>query len=636
MSPLMVRLLLAPVIVAVAALVLAVVAGGTASSVVVAGIIDPGALTRWGLPVAKLAANLAAAASVGLLLLGAVLMPSKRGALSPDATRYVRAASWAARVWAVTTALTLIFTLSDVFARPPAELFDAEVFGLVTTIPQVVALIVVLLPVTGVALFARRVTTAGGAMALLAAALVTLVPPVLTGHSASSPNHSLAVTGLALHILTLVLWVGGLGAVTVHALRKGPDVAVVVRRFSRVALWSFAGVAVSGAATIAARLSEPGQLFDSPYGMLVLIKTEAFAVLGFFGWLHRRRTIAAVEEGKPGSFLRLAAGELMLMGAVVGLAVALSRTSPPLLLLPADPARDLLGYAMPPAITAVGLATLWRLDLLFALAALCGAGVYAAGVARLRRRGETWPVGRSVAWGLGLALVVVFTQSGIATYAPVLFSMHMVQHLGLAVPAAILLVLGAPVTLALRAFDAAPRKGDRGPREWISAVLDSRAAEVIAHPVVAVVVLVGGSYGLYHTSLFETLMFQPAGHILLGGYFLLSGTLFFWVVAGVDPVPRRLGYGSRLGALVMVLAFHMALGMSLRAAGRPVAAAWYESLPRIWGPGLLEDQQTAGAVVWALGGLPVAVVAVVLAARWWSSNAGRRPQPVRGAERPAN
>ncbi len=148
------------------------------------------------------------------------------------------------------------------------------------------------------------------------------------------------------------------------------------------------------------------------------------------------------------------------MAATIGLAVALSRTSPPSVLLSADAARDLLGYDLPPELTVARLASLWRLDLFFALAAAAAAGLYLAGVVRLRKRGDDWPKGRLVAWLSGVALVVIFTQNGIGTYAPVLFSMHMVQHLGLAMFASIFLVLGAPGTLASRVMKPAAWHGD--------------------------------------------------------------------------------------------------------------------------------------------------------------------------------
>ncbi|NRQ32353.1 bifunctional copper resistance protein CopD/cytochrome c oxidase assembly protein [Nonomuraea sp. NN258] len=619
--------------VAAAALAVGLVSGGAARTVPIAGLADAGPLTRWGLPVAELAAGLSAVTTVGLLLMASFLLPGEKGLLAPESRRYARLAAWAALCWVAATALTALFTASDLMAVPVARLTGAQVLDFVANLPQGTTLLLVLIAAAGVAGFARDVVGVQGAAGLLGVAVLALLPPALTGHSASSPNHSLAVTGLGLHLVSVTLWAGGLLAVTMHALRGGRDLAIAASRFSRLALWCFAGTAVSGVASAAARLTEPGQLLTSSYGLLVLAKTAAVIVLGGCGLLHRRRTLAALRAGRPRAFARLAAGEVVVMAAVMGLAVALSRTAPPLVTLPVDPVRDLLGYAMPPELTAARLASLWRLDLLFALLVLVAAVGYAAGVVRLRRRGDAWPVGRSVSWALGLVLVVVFTQSGIATYAPVLFSMHMIQHMGLAMLAPIFLVLGAPVTLALRAVGPAARRGDRGPREWIVAVLHSRVAEIVSHPVVAMVIFVSGSYALYYTSLFEGAMRQPAGHIVMNAHFLASGVLFFWVIIGVDPAPRRLPHLAKLGTLMLTMPFHAFFGISMMMMGKSIASSWYDELDRPWGASVLQDQSVAGGMAWAFSEIPTMIVVITIAAQWALSDHRESRRQDRHADR---
>ncbi|WP_433511558.1 cytochrome c oxidase assembly protein [Nonomuraea sp. CA-143628] len=601
---------------AVAALTIAMLAGGAAFAVVISGLADAGLLTRWGLPLAKLAADLAAITTVGMLLTAAVLLPSDKGLLPGQAKRYARSASWAALAWAAATALAMLFTLSDVLATPAARLTGTEALSFISTVPQGTTMLLVLLLAACIAGFARDVVSLNSAAGLLAAALLGLLPPVLTGHSASSPNHAMAITGLGLHLVALALWVGGLVAVTVHAQRGHADLPLVVGRFSRLAAWCLPGVAVSGVAGAAARLTEFGQLVSSSYGVLILAKATALAVLGGFGWLHRRHTLMALRAGRPRAFARLAVGEVVVMAATVGLAVVLSRTPPPLTALPADPVRDLLGYAMPPMLSAARLATLWRLDLFFVLLVVVAALGYAAAVARLRRRGDSWPVGRSVSWAVGLVLIVVFTQSGIATYAPVLFSVHMIQHMGLAMLTPIFLVLGAPVTLALRALKPVSHRGDRGPREWIVTILHSRFAEIVSHPALAMAVFISGSYALYYTSLFESAMRQPVGHILMNGHFLLSGVLFFWVIIGVDPAPRRLPYVAKLGTLMMTMPFHAFFGISMMMTGKSITSSWYDQLARPWGASVLEDQTVAGGMAWAFGEIPTMIVVITIAAQW--------------------
>ncbi|MET7327503.1 cytochrome c oxidase assembly protein [Nonomuraea sp. NPDC005650] len=614
------RMFIAAAGTAAAALAIGLAAGGAATVVAIAGLPDAGLVTRWGLPLVKLGADLSAVTTVGMLLMAAVLLPSDKGLLSAEARGYARAASWAALSWAGTTTLTMVFTLSDLLAAPATRLTPTELLSFVTAVPQGTVLLLVLILAVCVAGFARGVETVQGAGGQLAVALLALLPPLLTGHSASSPNHSMAITGLGLHLVTLALWVGGLAAVTVHALRGRADLTVAAHRFSRLALWCLVGVAVSGVAGAAARLTEVGQVVSSSYGWLILAKAAILVILGGFGGLHRRHTLVALKAGTPRAFTRLAIGEVLVMAAAIGLAVALSRTAPPPAVLPVDPVRDLLGYAMPPELTAGRLASLWRLDLFFALLALVATAGYAAGVVRLRRRGDSWPVGRSLAWTTGIVLVVVFTQSGIATYAPVLFSVHMIQHMGLAMLTPIFLVLGAPVTLALRALKPAARRGDRGPREWLVAVLHSRLAEIASHPALAMVVFISGSYALYYTSLFENAMRQPVGHILMNTHFLLSGALFFWVVIGVDPTPRRLPYVAKLGTLMMTMPFHAFFGISMMMMGKSIASSWYDQLARPWGASVLEDQSVAGGMAWAFGEIPTMIVVITIAAQWARSD----------------
>src|SRR6202008_2122837 len=104
-------------------------------------------------------------------------------------------------------------------------------------------------------------------------------------------------------------------------------------------------------------------------------------------------------------------------------------------------------------------------------AAIIMALVYLAGVHRLHRRGDAWPKGRTFAWVCGCAVLLIATSSGIGRYMPAMFSMHMAAHMLLSMLTPILLVLGAPVTLALRALPAAGRGEPPGPREWLLAAL---------------------------------------------------------------------------------------------------------------------------------------------------------------------
>ena len=628
------RLALAAAGAAVAGLVIAMIAGGAAFPRIILGVPSSGAITRWGLPLSKLAMDVAGVGTVGLLLGAAFLLPGDKGVLGKTALGYVRAASWTAIAWAGAAFLTMVFSVSDIWARSVPEILNrAFLIGYATQESPGIALTLVVLFGVSIALFSRGAITAGAAAVLLVLALVTLLPPALTGHSASSPNHGLATTGLSLHLLTLALWVGGLAVLALHAALKQPQLGVAADRFSRLALWCYVGVGASGVFSVLARLTAVSDLWTSSYGVLVVAKIVAFVLLGYVGWWHRQRTLVHLAAGRPAAFAKLAGGELLLMLATVGLAVALSRTPPPPVSLPADRAFDLLGYPVPPPISLANIASLWWFDLFFAIVAAALAGLYGAGVVRLLRRGDAWPWGRTVSWFAGVVILVVATQSGLARYAKVMFDVHMIEHMTLAMIVPIFLVLGAPVTLALRALRPAPKRGDRGPREWIMVILHSRFVRIAGHPAIATSIFIASTYALYFTPLFEKAMQEHLGHIFMTLHFLISGALFFWVVIGVDPGPHRLPYVGRLLLLFVTMPFHAFFGIALMMTGTVLASGWYEQLDRSWGGPLLIEQQNGGAIAWGFGEIPTLIVLLAIAAQWYKSEERTARRSDRRADR---
>ncbi|HEX4818427.1 MAG TPA: cytochrome c oxidase assembly protein [Nonomuraea sp.] len=628
------RLALTGAAAAIVALVVGMIAGGRAFPRIIPGLPDSGAVVRWGLPLSKLLMDAAGLLTVGLLLTAAVLLPNDKGVLGRPALDYVKAASWTALAWAGAAFLGIVFGAAESIGRTVPQILSGTILSsYATQTTQGVALTLVVLFGVAIALFARGAITAGAAAGLLVFALVTLLPVPLTGHSSSSPNHDLATTAVALHLLAIALWVGGLIVVAAHALRREPRLDVAASRFSTMALWCYAGVGLSGVFSLLARLGAVSDLWTSEYGLLVVVKITAFVLLGYVGYWHRQRTLARLRAGTTRAFTRLAGGETVLMLATVGLAVALSRTPPPEFSVPADRAFELLGFPLPPEITLGNVLALWWLDLFFAVAAALLAGLYAAGVIRLRRRGDAWSWGRTASWFAGVALLVFATQSGLARYAQVMFDVHMIEHMTLSMVVPIFLVLGGPVTLALRALRPATRKGDRGPREWITAILHSRFTKVVTHPVVATAIFVGSTYALYFTPLFESAMQEHLGHIWMTLHFLLSGCLFFWVIIGVDPGPNRLPHVGRLLMLFITMPFHAFFGVALMMMGTVIASGWYEQLGRTWGDTLLQTQRDGGAIAWGFGEIPTLIVLLAIAVQWYQDDDRQARRSDRRADR---
>jgi cytochrome c oxidase assembly factor CtaG len=470
---------------------------------------------------------------------------------------------------------------------------------------------------------------------LFAGALVTLLPLALSGHSSAGGSHDLATNSLIIHLTAGALWAGGLLALLTHALRGGEHADLAARRFSAVALWCFVAMACSGVVNALVRI-RLGDLVHSGYGLLVIGKAVALCTLGVIGWQQRRRglTALAADPQARRPLIRLALIEAVVFGLTFGIAVALGRTPPPPppIYNPSIPAIE-IGYdlAGPPTVARVLFD--WRFDLIFGTAAIVFAVLYLAGVRRLRRRGDAWPTGRIVAWLCGCAALLFATSSGIGRYMPAMFSMHMAAHMLLSMLVPVLLVLGGPVTLALRALPAAGRSDPPGPREWLLAALHSRVSKFLTNPIVATVVFVAGFYGLYFGGLFEAGAGSHAAHLAMNLHFLLSGYLFYWVVIGVDPTPRPIPSVAKLGVVFASLPLHAFFGVLLMGSQTVLAGSFYESLKLYWHTDLIGDQRLGGGIAWAAGEIPLVLVMIALLIQWTRSDRRTATRLDRAADR---
>ncbi|MCX4689472.1 cytochrome c oxidase assembly protein [Kitasatospora purpeofusca] len=274
----------------------------------------------------------------------------------------------------------------------------------------------------------------------------------------------------------------------------------------------------------------------------------------------------------------------------------------------------------------------WSPDWVFLAAALAGLALYLLGVVRLRRRGDSWSVGRTVAWVLGIGSVILVTCTGLNDYGMVLFSAHMIQHMVLSMLSPILLLLGGPITLALRALRPAGRGRPRGPRELLVALLHSTYVKVISHPGFTIPLFIASLYGVYFTPLFDFLMQYRLGHIAMMVHFLATGLVFFWPIMGVDPGPHRPGHVMRIIELFMGMPFHAFFGVAVMMANHQLVKTFTtEGAPP--GTDLLADQKLAGGITWAFGEIPTAIVLIALVYQWMRSEARLSRRQDRAEER---
>jgi putative membrane protein len=237
------------------------------------------------------------------------------------------------------------------------------------------------------------------------------------------------------------------------------------------------------------------------------------------------------------------------------------------------------------------------------------AGCYLAGTRRLARRGRRWSKARTTAFLAGSIVVVVATQTGIARYDTVLFSMHVVQHVLLGMVAPVLFALGAPVTLALQSAHA-PTK------TVLRRALDSAPAAVITNPLVATALFIVTLPALYFTPIYEWSLQYPVVHAWLHMHFVVVGVVFAEAVVGLDFNRHRIGYPARLGLVVATVPLHAFLSVVLLSSTTVFAADVYASTGRTWGASSLADQRTGAGILWATGELFGLFLGGVVLARW--------------------
>jgi len=609
--------------VSLAVLLLGLALSGAGTSTEVIGLAAPGGLTQWGLPIAKLLMDASATVTVGFLLL-AVLLPPDKGELGREALQSLRIAAVSALVWAASAAAVHLLTLSDLLGVPIWGALKGSAFqSFTTSVAQGRALAVVVILALMLAVSARLTLGYGGAVAVLLLGIGTLVPPGLTGHSSTGDYHNSAAVSLLVHVVGVALWVGGLVAVSWYAAGRGRALARVAPAYSAIALACFVAVAASGVINAWLRLGSPLDLLTTPYGGVLTFKIVGISVLFWYGLRNRRRTLRSVVAGRPGAFRRLAAGEIAVMGATIALAVVLSRLPPPApnVVQAATHARDLLGFAAPPEPTLWRFVTEFYPDGFFGLACLAAVLLYGAGLLRLRRRGDRWPIGRTISWFVGVALVAFVTLSGLMTYGMLMLSVHMTQHMLLSMVAPVFLVLGGPITLALRAIRPAPR-GQRGAREVLLAVVHSAPVRFLTHPVLVWVLFVSATFGTYFTPLFEFAMRNHTAHIAMHVHFLLVGYLFAEVIMGIDPLPKRPAYPLRIFMVFAAMAFHAFFGVAFMSSANLIAGSWYRELAAdvAWLPNPLDDQQIAGGIAWGFGEIPTLLMVGVVFVQWYRSD----------------
>ena len=606
-------------LVALASVFAALAFGGGAKQEPIA---DPGALVRLGLPTAKLFVNIGAAGTIGALLMAAFAMNREKR----EFNLALDIAAGSAAVWAVASAGVGWFSFLTLYLQPISldDRFGALLATFLTEIEigQAWLWTTLIAAALTVLCFAVRNQTAVAFMAV--GSIMGLIPMALLGHSGGTESHDAATSAIWLHIVFAAIWLGGLLTLVISARTLDTGrIVPLLGRYSTLAIISFVVVAASGYVSAEIRVGTLGNLL-TPYGILVLVKVGALGALGVFGAVQRRYLIGRMSaSGNRKFFWWLVTAELAFMGLASGVAAALARTATPKpeVVASADsgatPAEILTGAPLPAPVTPLGLFTQWNFDLIWMLFCAFALFFYLAGVWRMKKRGDDWPVLRTVLWVAGILLLFYITNGGVNLYEKYLFSIHMLAHMTLGMMVPVLLVPAAPITLALRAI----RKrddGSRGAREWIMLATHSRYFGFLSRPIVSALLFVASLWVFYYSPLFRWATTDHIGHQWMIIHFLLTGYLFVNSLIGIDPSPHRAPYPLRLLVLLATMAFHAFFGLSLMTGTGLLLADWYGSMG--WGIKAIEDQQAGGGVAWSVGEIPTVALAIAVAIMWSRSD----------------
>jgi putative copper resistance protein D len=450
-------------------------------------------------------------------------------------------------------------------------------------------------------------------------------------HSGATTNHGIAVNSLVLHIVFVSLWTGGLVA-TIVAMSAGANRLDVLRRYSSIALLAIAIVAITGMSSAFIRIGTLENLITD-YGILVILKAVGVGVLALLGVRWRRAIIPHLDSAR--GVVGFALAETAILGVIIGLATGLARTAPPIDQVAAGrltPAEILTGRTVPAEWTWTTAFTEWNIDLIWGLFAVFTTLFYLWGVRRLNRRGDAWPIHRTLNWIGAMVVLVYATSGGVAVYGQFLFSAHMIAHMLLTMLIPVGIVLSAPVTLVARAIEVR-HDGSRGMREWFLGIVQSRWIGLVGQPLVSTAVFALSLMVFYYSPLLSWASTTHLGHQWMILHFLLSGYLFVQALIGVDPAPHRASYPVRLILLMGTMGFHAFFGLSLMTGESLLLPEWFGAMGRTWGDPPLVDQQVGGAIAWGIGELPTLILSGMVVLSWIRSDAREAKRTDRQATR---
>ncbi len=266
-----------------------------------------------------------------------------------------------------------------------------------------------------------------------------------------------------------------------------------------------------------------------------------------------------------------------------------------------------------PELTAGRLLDSWRLDPFALVLILVLGGLYAWGVVRLARRGQRWPVARSVAFvGLGLGAVAVATMSGLAVYDHELFWPAAVQNIVLDLIAPLGLALGDPLSLVLKVLPP-----ERRTARWLRARLSGRLLRFLTFPLVSTVLVLSSELAIYFTPYFPTALRHGPLHELMYLQLLVVGSLFVLpMLTREELLPSWCSHPVRALLVLLDGLVDAVPGIVVMTSGTLIAGGWYASQHRPWDPSLQQDQMIGGGLMLTIAELVGLPFMIAVFAEW--------------------
>ena len=563
---------------------------------------------------------------VGILTSLAFLLPEVEGYFQESGMKLKRILLPIAAIWALSSTGVFLSELAVIVNTPLLEIFSGNLiqsFALQVILGKL--LLINIFSALILLIFVPTIKRTGGALGLLIITLLGLLAPYLENHSSSSGHHMLAIGLVLVHVLALSLWIGGLIALALIAKEERKFAAI---RFHSIALWSLLAVALSGVVNGWVRIGTIANI-TSNYGAILVAKTLLLALIFMVAFTFRARQRNNFDDGVLSRQLGI---EGVLFGITMVFAVVLSRIAPPEVSL-TTPINPILGSTMPQSPTFSRLLLGYEPNGFFLALLILAVALYIKGVVLLTRRGDKWPVHRTIFFALGISVADFAVNGGLGVYSHVAFSFHMVAHMALATLAPIGIALGAPITLALRTLPIGRSATERGIRGLALAILHSRYSRFLTNPIVAMLIFDISMFALYFTDLFQWLMSYHFGHFFMEIHFFLAGFLFFASIMGIDPIPNKLPFIARIVVMLAAMSIHAFFSVSLMSSTVLVDGGYFASLERPWWPDLLADQKTGAAFGWAFGEIPILLALAATFVQWSKSDSHEAARIERNSER---